>query len=320
MDRRTLLKGAAAALCVVTPLLGTAAYAQNYPSRPITIIVPNAPGGGVDTYARTLTAQAADVIGVPLAVVNRQGSGGLNGAQAVKSARPDGYTVMVASGGSLLLSTLVRDTPVNAIEDFDFIAQIGDLTTTLMVPFDSPYQTAQDLIAAAAEKPGELRWAHSGRGSFHHVAGVGFLEKNGIKAQDVPFTGGGPTRAALIGEQVDFAFLGIQQLAGFEDKMHPLGLNAAERDSIMSEVPTLKELGIPYAAVSSPVVMLAPKGTPHEALKFLQSAVEKITAKPAFAEALSKAGTAPGFASGTEARAKLETMSADVAPLVDSFK
>src|SRR5690606_9739781 len=123
------------------------------------------------------------------------------------------------------------------------------------------------------------------------------------------FGGGGPARAALIGEQVDFAFLGIQQLAGFEEQLRPLGLNAAERDSIMTDVATFKEQGVPFAAVSSPVVMVAPKGTPPEALEHLQSIVQKITSKPAFAEAVSKAGTAPAFAAGPDARAKLEAMS-----------
>ncbi|NKX42187.1 tripartite tricarboxylate transporter substrate binding protein [Rhodobacteraceae bacterium R_SAG2] len=316
MQRRTF----AATALAITAITATGAMAQDYPTRPITMIVPHSPGGGVDTYARTLAAQGDDVVSVPMAIVNRPGSGGLNGAQSVKRARPDGYTAMIVSGGSLLLSTMVRDTDVNAIDDFEFVAQIGDLTTALMVPEGSPYETVQDLITAAKEKPGELRWAHSGRGSFHHVAGVGFLEKNGIEAQDVPFGGGGPARAALIGSQVDFAFLGIQQLAGFEGQLNPLGLNAAERDSIMAQVPTLKEQGVPYAVVSSPVLMLAPKGTPAEALEYLETASETITSKPGFAEALSKAGTAPGFATGLESQTKLETMSADVAPLVEAFK
>ena len=315
MHRRHVLI-AALAVSSVTALASAPAVAADYPRRPINIVVPYGAGGGVDTYARALAAAADGIVEVPLVVVNKPGSGGLNGAQSVKGARPDGYTVMLTSGGSFLLSTLTRDTDINALETFDFVAQVGALKTSLMVPANSPFESVQDVIDAAQAEPGALRWAHSGRGGFHHVGGLGFLAKNGIEAQDVPFKGGGPTRAALIGEQADYGFLGIQQLSGFEQELRALAVNADERDAVMSDVPSMGELGIPFAAVSSPVVMLAPAGTPEEVIVYLEGALEQITSEPGFAETLAQSGTAPAFATGSETEATLVMMKADVEPLV----
>ncbi len=315
MKRRTLLGATIAAMAVTA----TASFAADWPKRPINLVVPYKAGGGTDAYARAISAMAENVLDVPVVVVNKPGSGGLNGANAVIGARPDGYTLMMTSGGSFLLSTMTRDTDIDALESFDFVAQVGQLQTSLMVPANSPFQTVQDVIDAAKASPGELRWAHSGRGGFHHVGGLGFLASNGIEAQDVPFKGGGPTRAALIGEQADFGFLGVQQLAGFEEQLRALAVNSQERDGIMKEVPAFGELGIPFAAVSSPVIVFAPKGTPAEVIAAMETALEQIAAKPGFAELLASRGTGPAYQSGADAKAILSAMKDDATPLVQSL-
>ncbi len=315
MRRRTFLGVATAALFATT----TAGLADDWPKRPINLVVPYKAGGGTDAYARAISAAAEGVLDVPVVVVNRPGSGGLNGANAVVGARTDGYTMMMTSGGSFLLSTMTRDTEIDALESFEFVAQVGQLRTSLMVPMNSPYQTVQDVIDAAKANPGSLRWAHSGRGGFHHVGGLGFLAQNGIEAQDVPFKGGGPTRAALIGEQADFGFLGVQQLRGFEEQLRALAVNSADRDSIMTEVPSFGELGIPFAAVSSPVIVFSPKGTSADVVATMEAALAKIAAKPKFAELLAERGTGPVYANGNDAKAGLAAMKADAAPLVRSL-
>ncbi|MCB2099757.1 MAG: tripartite tricarboxylate transporter substrate binding protein [Rhodobacterales bacterium] len=322
MLRRHLIAGTAAlALApLMAPLVASMAGAADYPRRPINIVVPYKAGGGTDAYARALSAAAEGVLPVPVVVVNKPGSGGLNGAQSVLGARPDGYTVMLTSGGSFLLTTLMRKTPIDALDSFRFVAQVGQLRTALMVPADSPFQTVQDVIAAAKANPGGLRWAHSGRGGFHHVGGLGFLAANGIKAQDVPFKGGGPARAALIGAQTDFGFIGVQQLRGFEGKIRALAVNAADRDGIMTKVPSFGELGIPFANVSSPVLILAPKDTPDAVVAYLEAALKDITAKHAFADLLAKQGSGPVYADAATARATLAAMKADVTPLVADLK
>lgn len=317
MKRRTILRTALAALTVAATT--TASFAADWPKRPINLVVPYKAGGGTDAYARAISAAAEGILDVPVVVVNKPGSGGLNGANSVVGARPDGYTMMMTSGGSFLLSTMTRDTNIDALESFEFVGQVGQLQTSLMVPQSSPFQSVQDVIDAAKADPGSLRWAHSGRGGFHHVGGLGFLASNGIDAQDVPFKGGGPTRAALIGEQADFGFLGVQQLAGFEDQLRALAVNSQERDGIMTDVPSFGELGIPFAAVSSPVIVFAPKGTPPEVVAAMETALEQIAAKPEFAELLASRGTGPVFQKGADAKATLTSMKADAAPLVENL-
>ncbi|WP_372573596.1 tripartite tricarboxylate transporter substrate binding protein [Ruegeria jejuensis] len=317
MKRRAFLGAiTAAAALVATTATG---YAADWPKRPINLVVPYKAGGGTDAYARAISAAAEGVLDVPVVVVNKPGSGGLNGANAVVGARPDGYTMMMTSGGSFLLSTMTRDTKIDALDSFDFVAQVGQLQTSLMVPVNSPYQSVQDVVDAAKAEPGSLRWAHSGRGGFHHVGGLGFLANNGIEAQDVPFKGGGPTRAALIGEQADFGFLGVQQLRGFEEQLRALAVNSADRDTIMSDVPSFGELGIPFAAVSSQVIVFAPKDTPVEIITAMETALAEIAAKPEFAELLAERGTGPVFANGADAKAALTAMQADAAPLVKNL-
>ena len=317
MKRRAFLCTTAA--LVAASAMPLSALAADWPRRPINLVVPYKAGGGTDAYARAISAAAKNVLDVPVVVVNKPGSGGLNGANSVVGARPDGYTMMLTSGGSFLLSTMTRDTDIDPLESFDFVAQVGELQTSLMVPKASPFQTVEDVIAAAREEPGSLRWAHSGRGGFHHVGGLGFLAKNGIQAQDVPFKGGGPTRAALIGQQADFGFLGVQQLAGFEDQLRALAVNAETRDAIMKDVPAFGELGIPFAAVSSPVIVLAPKGTPTDVIAAMQTALETVAAKPKFAELLVKRGTGPVFRNGADAKTALTAMKADAQPLVTTL-
>ena len=317
MKRRSFLGVAVAATALVAT--STASLAGDWPKRPINLVVPYKAGGGTDAYARAISAAAEGVLDVPVVVVNKPGSGGLNGANAVVGARPDGYTMMMTSGGSFLLSTMKRDTDIDALESVEFVAQVGQLRTSLMVPVNSPYQTVQDVIDAAKADPGSLRWAHSGRGGFHHVGGLGFLANNGLEAQDVPFKGGGPTRAALIGEQADFGFLGVQQLRGFEEQLRALAVNSSDRDSIMTDVPSFGELGIPFAAVSSPVIVFAPKGTPAEIVSAMEAALAEIAAKPEFAELLAERGTGPVYSNGLEANAGLAAMKADAAPLVQNL-
>lgn len=316
--RRREIAGAMGAIAALIAI-STAAFAADWPKRPINLVVPYKAGGGTDAYARAIAAAAQDVLDVPVVVTNTAGSGGLNGANAVLGARPDGYTMMMTSGGSFLLSTMTRDTEIDALESFDFIAQVGLLNTSLMVPINSPFQSVQDVIDAAKANPGSLRWAHSGRGGIHHVGGLGFLAMNGIEAQDVPFKGGGPTRAALIGEQADFGFLGVQQLRGFEDQLRALAVNSDKRDTIMVEVPSFGELGVPYATVCSPVIVFAPKGTPAEIISAMDAALAEIAAKPEFAEMLAARGTGAVYATGAEAKADLTTMKANAEPLIRSL-
>nr|WP_067287377.1 tripartite tricarboxylate transporter substrate binding protein [Marinobacterium profundum] len=294
----------------------TAAQADTFPSRPINLVVPFNAGGGVDAYARALAAGARDLIDVPVVVVNKPGAGGLTGAQSVATARPDGYTLLLTSGGSFLLNTMLNASPVDMFENFQFVSQIGQLSTALMVPANSPYKSANELIAALQENPGKLRWAHSGRGGFHYIAGRAFLESNNLTAQDVPFKGGSPARAALAGAQTDFGFMGIQQARGFGELIHPLALVADERDGIMQDIPTFKELNIPFVNIGSPVVVMAPTKTAADVVAQLNQYLEQITATTTFAELIEKQGTAALYAQPAVIEQKMLDMRTASTPVI----
>lgn len=297
----------------------TAAQAAEYPEKPVTIVVPYGVGGGIDTIARAVADAADDDMDVPIVVANKKGSGGLNGAQAVKRAKPDGYTVMITSGGALVLSSMTRGGDVDPFNDFEVIGQVGLLRSALMVPASSPFKTVGDLVEGLKAAPGKLRWAHAGRGGSHHIAGMGFLAKNGLEAQDVPFKGGAAARTAILGKQVDFGIMGIQLADGYDD-IRTIGVNTSERDSIHPDVPTFQEAGFKFADVSSPVVMMAPKGTPPEVVTYLQDALQKVTDNASFGESMAKRGLAPVFADGAGAAAALKTLHSDATPLVESLK
>jgi tripartite-type tricarboxylate transporter receptor subunit TctC len=317
MDRRSFLH-----LTLAVPafaLSGVSAFAQWNPRRPVNVIVPYGAGGGTDSFGRAMAESSEAALPVPMVIVNRPGSSGITGATDAAGARPDGTTFMMTSSGSFTLTYLLRDTDVNPFDDFITVAQIGRLTTSLMVPTNSPYVTLDDLVAAMRADPGKMRWAHTGRGGFHHVAGQGFLNAAGLEAQDVPFKGGGNTRAAVIGEQVDFGMIGIQQAAGFADQLRPLALVSDQRDAFATEVPTFEELGYDAPLISSPIIVFAPLGTPDEVVQGMQASVKTITEQPGFVESMAERGNAPVFLPGAEAATVLAKLRDDAKPIIDGL-
>ena len=309
----------ACAAIIAAPSIALAEWA---PRRPVNVVLPYAAGGGTDAFARAVAAavEAGGLLPVPLVVNNKPGAGGITGATEAAGARPDGQTMMITSAGSFLLTAMLKDTPVSPLTDYEIVAQIGDLDPAILVPADSPHETLADLVAAMEENPGSLRWAHNGVGGAHHVAGQSFLNSNGIEATGVPFQGGGPTRAAVIGSQVDFGVVGIQQAAGFEEQLRVLALLAPERDGIASDVPTVAEQGFDYVEVSSPIVAFAPAGTDPAIVSGMEAMLEKVAASDSFAAAMREQGNVPEYLPGDEARARLEALRDATSAVIEGLK
>ncbi len=324
MKRKDVMKalvGTAVIVAVVMMAMApVSALAEWNPKRPINLIVPYKAGGGTDSFGRAVSASAKGILKAPVVIVNKPGSSGMTGCTAAFNARPDGSTMLMTSSGSFLLTSMPRDTEINPLDSFKIVAQVGNLTTSLMVPIDSPYKTVKDLVEAAKANPGKMRWAHTGRGGFHHVAGQGFLNQNGIKAVDVPYKGGSATRAAVMGGQVAFGMIGVQQVAGFEGKLRVLALNAPERDKVMKDAPTFKEQGFDFTDVSSPIVVFAPKGVDNDVVTGMAAALKKIAATPKFTEIMLTRGNAPAYLDAQATEARLREMKKQAVPIIDALK
>ena len=308
------------AICLMAASTPWASAQETFPSRQVTLVVPLSPGGGSDTQARLLAKGLIERLKQPFIVVNKPGANGFIGAQFLNDARPDGYTLMIQSAGSIILAGMMRPQSLDPLEDFEPVAQIGELSTSVIVKSDSAYTSLSDLVEDIKKRPGMVRWSHNGRGSFHHIAGVGFAKALGLEMRDVPFDGGGPSRAAVTGGTVEFGFLGIQQLSGFEGKLKSLGLVSEQRDPAFADVPTFKEQGIDVPLVTSPTVLYAPKGTPSDIIDVISGHVQAVVSSAEYEAELKKLGLSAAFRGSAETRDYLARLQVAAAPVVQDLR
>ena len=311
----------AVSLSLAATVLVSAAHAADFPRKPVTLVVGYAAGGGTDTYARAMASVAPEYINLqPLVVVNKPGGSGLPAAKYVADANPDGHTIHLASAGALYFSTQFRKAPIDPLADFKMVCQIGRLLPAVHVSKDSPHKTVNDLIAYAKANPGKVRFATPGRTSTWGIAGLAFAKRNGIVGQDVPAKGGAPTRGLVIGNQVDYGVFGVHLRKGFEGQLNTLGLLFPERDPNNKDIPTLKEAGVEFTSVYTPMVIMAPKDTPDEHVAALDTACRQMSEHKAFVKLMAKSGLPVKYLSGADATAKYNELIASWEPLVAELK
>ncbi|WP_027856513.1 tripartite tricarboxylate transporter substrate binding protein [Marinobacterium jannaschii] len=275
--------------CLALALAGSA-LAADYPERPVNLIVGYKAGGGVDTYARALAKVAPDHLdGQPIVVVNKPGGGGLIGGRFVADQPPTGYSLYLASAGSMVLRNLAKPQVVST-NDFKMVATIGELTAGVFVPASSPIKTLPELIEKIKSSGNKMRWGHTGRGNVWHVAGVGMMKKNEIKAKDIPFKGGSAVRSALISNQIDFGVIGAHLGRGFEDDIRLLAVLSDRRHPAVPDISTADELGVPFTKVSSPIIVMAPKRVKHDTIQQLSDAVFEMVSDKDYTAVMDKAG------------------------------
>tara|TARA_R110000787_G_scaffold262422_5_gene367946 strand:- start:7060 stop:8058 length:999 start_codon:yes stop_codon:yes gene_type:complete len=312
---------AVCAIAAASILGGTVAQAE-YPDKPVQLMVGFSAGGGVDTYGRTLANLIQEELGQPMVVVNKPGAAGMIAAKGTADSEPDGYTLYITNAGSLLAKALMdgAKSKLDPLADLEALGGVGVLVSSMIVPAGSPFKTSAEMVEFAKANPGKLKWSHPGRGSLHMIAGAAFLKVNDIKAQDIPFKGGSKARNAVVGEQVDFGFTGIQTISGFESKVRALGVTMAERDTVNKDVPTFDEMGLQGIDISGPMIVFGPNGMPDDVKAKLTKAIMAVAKGDKFRDLLEKGGLATASYDGAAAKKKLVKLKADLEPVIAELK
>ena len=304
---RTLL----ASFCFTVPImLGAAAVqAQNYPTKPIRLVVPWPAGGGTDTSARIFAQPLSERLGQPVVIENKPGAGGNIGTAVLAHEKPDGYTLLQGSTSPHGINPyLYRNLGFEPIKDFTFIAHYYSVPSFLVVPANSPFKTAQELVTYAKANPGKLNFGSSGVGSSHHLYGIMFINATGIDAVHVPYKGGGPMETALVAGQLDFALDPPTCLPFIQSgKMRVLGVASKVRNAALPDVPTLDELGIPGVYSSTYFGILGPANMPKDVVDRLNKEVNAIIQSDEMRARLTKMGAEPGKGTPEEFKAFAES-------------
>ena len=282
------------ALGVAIALHG-AAQAQEYPSRPVKIIVPFAPGGSADVYARFIGQRLQDALGQSFVVDNRPGAGSIIGSDAVAKSAPDGYTLLLMSNTHTVNESLIPNKPFQLMRDFAPIAPINSADLVLVAKAALPANNIGELIRLAKAKPGELTYASSGPGTPYHMAGELFKAMAGVSILHIPYKGSSGARTDVLGGQVDLMFDAIATMSEHvrSGKVKALATTGKSRSAVMPDVPTVAESGVAGYEATIWLGLLAPKGTPAAIVNRLNAEVSKIASNPEVRKAWEAQGTTP---------------------------
>jgi len=286
------LAGAAA----VPRVLAQGDAAADYPSRPIHLIVPFAPGGGTDIVARTIAQKLGEAWKQTVIVENRAGGNGTIGANAVAKAPADGYMLsMITASHSVNVTLQGHKHPYDLLKDFAPISQVTTQPYVLVVNPNLAAKSVAELIALAKSKPGKLTYGSSGVGGTSHLSGALFCSLAGIEMTHVPYRGGEPAMVDVITGQIDMLFSTRLQSRGFVDagKLRPLAVTTAARSPAMPELPTMQEAGVPHYEVAGWYGLLAPAATPPAIVNKLNREIVRIVHLPDVTAKMAADGSEP---------------------------
>ena len=273
-----------AALVLLGPPAGAqSSPAKDYPSRPVTLVVPYPAGGGLDALARVLGQKLADRLGKPVVVENRTGAGTVIGAASVAKAAPDGYTIMLGTSTPFAITaTLNKSLPYDPAKDFAPIALVSNAPFLLLVHPSQPVHSVADLVALAKSKPGQLSYGSAGPGSPQNLSFELLKTLTGINVVHVPYRGDGPALTDLVAGHIPTMFGEPTPILPLlkDGKVRALGVSSASRLPIAPDIPTLAEAGVPGFDLTSWQMIVAPAGTPKEIVDKLHHAVKAVLALP----------------------------------------
>lgn len=266
-----------------TSAITTVAFGA-YPDKPVTMIVPFPPGGSTDMIARALSPKLVEKLGGTFVVDNRAGAGGTLGATAAKRSAADGYTLFVTSLGPLVIGPhLIKNPGYDPLKDFDYLTVAVQAPNVLTVPANSVHKSFADVLAFHKSSPGKMTFASAGNGTSDHLTAELFWQQTGTTGLHIPYKGGAPAMADLLGGQVDATFMNIN--TGLPNiragKLRALAITSAKRSPLLPDVPTMEELGIKGVTVYSWQAFAAPKGLPADIKAKLHQALVAGLSDPA---------------------------------------
>jgi tripartite-type tricarboxylate transporter receptor subunit TctC len=271
------------------------AWAQTYPARPVKIIVPFAAGGPADIFARELGQYLSDALKQSFVVEDRPGAGSILGTEAVARAAPDGYTLLLMSNTHTTNESLIPNKPFALMRDFTAVAPINYSDLVMVVHPAVPASDLKEFIALAKAKPGELNYASSGPGTPYHMAGELFKAMSGTNIVHVPYKGSGDARNAVLGGHVQMMFDAITTMAQNvrAGQVRALGTTGAKRSTVLPDVPTIAEAGVPGYEATIWVGLMAPAATPRPIVEKLNAEVRKIISRAELQTMWAEQGAVP---------------------------
>ncbi|QKV19025.1 Bug family tripartite tricarboxylate transporter substrate binding protein [Oricola thermophila] len=278
----------ATALGLCASLLSGASFAQSYPEKPITVVVPFSAGGATDSIARMVTGKISEQTGATFVIENRPGMGGSVGAQSVASAAADGYTILTATPGVQILNPfLYSSLPYDAAADFQPVADIGMVPNLLVVNPEIPVETVPEFIEYLKAHPDEVSFSSSGVGSSSHLAGELFKSMADVDIQHIPYQGTGAAIVDLVAGRVEMAIDSYSAMMPLvkDGSMRLLAVGTPDRVATQPDLPTIDET-LPGFVASGMVYVIGPDGMPDEAVNWLNAAINDALADPAVSEKL----------------------------------
>jgi tripartite-type tricarboxylate transporter receptor subunit TctC len=262
--------------------LSVSAAAQDFPTKPIRMIIPFPPGGSNDVVGRLVAKYLSDKIGQQVYVDNRGGAGGTIGTEACAQAAPDGYTVCIVSLAHAVNPALYHNLRYDPIKSFTPITIFATGPNVLVVHPSAPFKTVKELIAAAKAAPGQLNYASAGVGSFQHLGGELFKLEAGVNLTHVPYKGGGPSMQDVVAGHVKIMFSSLVQTTSFikSGQLIPLGVGGKKRSSVLPDVPTIAEAGVPNYDAENWWGLVAPANLPQPLLDKIYKASQEALKAP----------------------------------------
>ncbi len=288
---------------VALALAGSALAQGTYPSRPVSMVVGFAPGGGTDTVARILAKTLGDALGQQVVVENKAGAGGNIATDYVAHAAPDGHTLLLANVGSLTVAPhMIENLPYDPLRDFAPITMAVVFANVVVVPASLPAQTLQEFVKLAREKPGTITYGTSGIGGAGHLAGELLKDAAKIDIVHVPYKGGGPAMQGLLGGQIHAYFAAPASVVGHikSGRARALATTGPRRAQLLPDVPTIAESGYPGYEAMNWYAYVAPAKTPKDVIDRLNREIVKALAAPDVVALLENQGMEPSSSSPEE--------------------